>query len=193
MIKSTCGRGVGRAELWGVSNQLKIPPGGGFGRGWKISMYFLEGVGFLGQPGNPSAWLHNCAANNWRNCSHIRPLIWSSRIWLSAVTYWGHFLMIVNLYHEHVESRHRLTPELFFPTVCLLDRNLDFGYTYTVFWCVIWLSKVVRRTRLDDYTFFHSPVGPVTFIPLPSHGWIIGWNWYEVSGCQIMHNYQRYG
>ena len=49
-------RGVGRAELWGGgkqlknSKQLKIPPGGGFGKGCKISYIFFGGGG--GGPGN---------------------------------------------------------------------------------------------------------------------------------------------
>ena len=42
------GRGVGRAELWGVSKQLKIPPGGGFQRGCKMSYIFLGGGGGSG-------------------------------------------------------------------------------------------------------------------------------------------------
>ena len=53
-------RGVGRAELWGVggSKQLKIPPGGGFGKGCKISYIFFGGGGGggSGQPGNPSGY-----------------------------------------------------------------------------------------------------------------------------------------
>ena len=49
-------RGVDRAELWGGgSKQLKIPPGGGFGRGCNISYIFFGGGGGggSGQPGNP--------------------------------------------------------------------------------------------------------------------------------------------
>ena len=43
-----CGshRGVGRAELGGGgSKQLKLPPGGGFGKGCKISYIFFRGGG----------------------------------------------------------------------------------------------------------------------------------------------------
>ena len=32
--------GVGRAELWGVSKQPKIPPGGGFGRVFLGRLFF---------------------------------------------------------------------------------------------------------------------------------------------------------
>ena len=51
-------RGVGRVELGGGggSKQLKISPGGGFGKGCKISYTFLEGGGGSGQPGNPSGY-----------------------------------------------------------------------------------------------------------------------------------------
>ena len=39
----------------GGSKQLKIPPGGGFGRGCKISyIFFWRGGG--GQPGNPAGY-----------------------------------------------------------------------------------------------------------------------------------------
>ena len=45
--------GVGRPELGGGSKQLKIPPGGGFGSGCKMSYIFFwrGGVGG-GGPGN---------------------------------------------------------------------------------------------------------------------------------------------
>ena len=173
--------------MGGFPTSLKFLPGVGLGGGGKFLCISWRGWGSLGNLETP---LHGytIVRQITDETVHTYGLLYDLREYDL-----GHFLMIVNLYHKHVESRHRLTPELFLPIVCLLDRNLDFGYTYTVFWCVFWLSKVGRRTRLDDYTFFHSPVRPVTFIPLLSHGWIIGWNWYEVSGCQIMHNYQRYG
>ena len=50
---------VGRAEFrGGGSKQLKIPPGGGFGRGCKIIyiFYFRWGGGDSGQHGNPSGY-----------------------------------------------------------------------------------------------------------------------------------------
>ena len=55
--------GVGRAELGGGggggSKQLKIPSGGGIGRGCKIFLiYFLEGGGGCGQPRNPSGYMY---------------------------------------------------------------------------------------------------------------------------------------
>ena len=56
--------GVGRAELWGVS-QLKISPGGGFERGCKFCYIFFEvdgggGGGGSGQPGNPAGYILVC-------------------------------------------------------------------------------------------------------------------------------------
>ena len=47
-------------EEGGGGEQLKIPPGGGFGRGCKISyiyiIFFFFGGGGPGQPGNPSGY-----------------------------------------------------------------------------------------------------------------------------------------
>ena len=47
--------GVGRAVMGGGggSKQLKIPPGGGFGKGCKISYIFFGGGG-----GGGGVWLH---------------------------------------------------------------------------------------------------------------------------------------
>ena len=55
--------GVGRAELWGGgSKQLKIPPGGGVGRGCNFSFihFWGWGEGGSGQPGNPSGYTRVC-------------------------------------------------------------------------------------------------------------------------------------
>ena len=63
--------GVGRAELWGVSKQLKIPPGVGLRGGVKFLIYFVEGGGGGGQPGNPSGYTLGYSASLMVFANHV--------------------------------------------------------------------------------------------------------------------------
>ena len=70
--------GVGRAELWGVSKQLKIPPRGGFGTGCKICYIFLEGGGGVRATWRSSGYILGYASSS----NHFKCLVYVS----------GHFL-----------------------------------------------------------------------------------------------------